>query len=76
MNTNQVITDTLTAGSTSLVAGAMIVPPNDLTLIHTVWIPLISGILAPLVKELILSLRENRKRKREEQNENESEKNK
>lgn len=68
MQTPKYLVDTLTAGSTSLVAGAMVVPPIDLTPVHTIWIPLISGLLAPLIKELIITLRESRKRRNEEKN--------
>lgn len=75
MTNTSAIVDSVTAGSTSLLSGVMIVPPNDLTPMHTILIPLITGILAPLVKELILSLRENRKRKREEKNERENQNN-
>lgn len=55
--------DSLTAGTTSFITAAAIVP--DPTQLHTIYIPLITGILAPLVKELVLSLREARKRRQE-----------
>lgn len=61
------LVDSLTAGSTSLITGQIIVPPNDITPMHTIYIPLITGILAPLIKEIIITLRENRKRKKEQE---------
>ena len=54
--------DSILAGTTSFTTGALINPtPSEL---HTVYIPLITGILAPLVKELILTLREMRRRRK------------
>lgn len=64
--------DSILAGTTSFTAGAVMNPgpPSELT---TIYIPLITGILAPLVKELIVTLREARKR-RKDRKENEKEK--
>lgn len=62
--------DSLTAGSASAVTSYAINP--DPTHLHTVIIPLITGLLAPLIKEIIISLRENRKRKKEEKQNQES----
>lgn len=42
----------------------------DPTTVQTIYIPLITGILAPLVKELILTLREKRRKIREAKAEN------
>jgi hypothetical protein len=55
--------DSITAGTTSFITAAAIVP--DPTQWHTIYIPLITGILAPLVKEIIISLREARKRRQD-----------
>lgn len=55
--------DSVTAGTTSFLTGVAIVP--DPTQLHTIYIPLITGILAPLVKEIIISLREARRRRQE-----------
>jgi H+/Cl- antiporter ClcA len=60
---NGMVADSLTAGTTSFVTAAAIVP--EPTQLHTIYIPLITGILAPLVKEIIISLRESRKRRQE-----------
>lgn len=60
---NKVVADSLTAGTTSFLTAAAIMP--DPTTVQTIYIPLITGILAPLVKELILTLRENRRRRKE-----------
>jgi hypothetical protein len=70
---NNFVADSLTAGTTSFVTAAAMVPPPDMTTVQTIYIPLITGILAPLVKELIISLREARKR-RKEREENQKEK--
>lgn len=66
MTQTQFLTDSLTASTTSLVSSAVIVQPPNMNELHTIYIPLITGILAPLVKELIITLRENRKRKKEQ----------
>lgn len=65
---NNYVSDSVTAGTTSFITAAAIMP--DPTTIQTIWIPLITGILAPLVKELILTLRAKRKKLVEEQTEN------
>jgi hypothetical protein len=63
-NLTRMAADSILAGGTSFTTGAIINPgpPSELT---TVWIPIITGILAPLVKEIILSLREARRRRSE-----------
>lgn len=61
---NKFAADSVTAGTTSFLTAAAIMP--DPTTVQTVYIPLITGILAPLVKELILTLREQRRRRKEE----------
>lgn len=63
---NSFVADSLTAGTTSFVTAAAIVPHPDMTTVQTIYIPLITGILAPLVKELIITLREARKRRKEQ----------
>ena len=68
MTQTNFVTDSVTAVATSIGTGIAMVPAHDLTPIHTIYVPLITGLLAPLIKELIISLRENRKRKREEKN--------
>ena len=55
------IEDGTTAGLSSLGAGAIVTP--DPGMWQTVYIPLITGLVAPLVKELILYLRAKRKQK-------------
>lgn len=65
MNSQQTsfLIDSLTAGTTSAVTGVTLTP--DPTTVQTLYIPLITGLLAPLVKEIIISLREARKRKKQ-----------
>lgn len=60
--------DSVLAGGTSFTTGAILTTsPTD---IHTIYIPLITGILAPLIKEIIVTLREARRLKRECKNKN------
>lgn len=55
--------DSILAGGASFTTGAIINPsPTDL---QTIYIPLITGILAPLIKELILTLRDMRRNRKE-----------
>ena len=67
MNTTNFLMDSTLAGTTSLMTGIAIHPdPTQPSVTTTIVIPLITGLLAPLIKEIIITLRENRKRKREE----------
>lgn len=65
---NTYVGDSVTAGTTSFLTAAAIMP--DPTTVQTIYIPLITGILAPLVKELILTLREKRRKIKEAKAEN------
>lgn len=65
MTQGNFVTDSATAVVTSIGTGLAMVPPTDITPVHTIYIPLITGLLAPLIKELIISLRESRKRKKD-----------
>lgn len=65
---NKFVSDSVTAGTTSFLTGVTMTP--DATAVQTVYIPLITGILAPLVKEAILHLRERRKKRKECKNQN------
>lgn len=65
---NNYVADSVTAGTTSFLTAAAIMP--DPTTVQTIYIPLITGILAPLVKELILTLREKRRKIKEAKAEN------
>lgn len=65
---NTYVADSVTAGTTSFLTAAAIMP--DPTTVQTIYIPLITGILAPLVKELILTLREKRRKIKEAKAEN------
>lgn len=55
--------DSILAGGASFTTGAIMNPtPTEL---QTIYIPLITGILAPLIKELILTLRDMRRKRKE-----------
>lgn len=60
---NKFVSDSVTASSTSFLTGVTMTP--DATTVQTIYIPLITGILAPLVKEAVLALRERRKKRKE-----------
>lgn len=71
MTINKFFEDGTTAGLTSLSTGAILetIPaPNGPDEWQTIYIPLITGLVAPLIKELILYLREKRKASKEKQN--------
>lgn len=60
-NLAKIAEDSILAGGASFTTGAIINPtPTEL---QTIWIPLITGLLAPLIKEAILALRVYRNRK-------------
>lgn len=66
-NLNTYLIDSTLAGTTSLMTGIAMHPdPTAPSATTTIWIPIITGLIAPLVKEIIITLRENRKRKKEQ----------